>query len=315
MSAGAGLGRDGPRRPRGERPGAAALPRESELARVARLADRLLLGEPLHAGEGTLRSRRSGPGPDFLDLQPYAPGDDARGVDWRASARRGRPLVRRRHDASSSEWHVCLDASASMGPADGDKWTLALQLSAALVYLLLDRSHRVGLLQFSAAVDAVCPPGRGRPQYRRAARLLARARPAGAGGGSHLAACAAALRPRRSVVVVSDFLTPDGMRAGLDRLARLGGEVHALQVTAAEDVAAPADTEVDLLEDVETGARVRYVAQGPTPDTARAALARQRAALAAHCRRRRVAFTSVESGAGWREVLLGHLGAGHGRGA
>ena len=43
--------------------------------------------------EGEHRSIRRGTGYEFLDLRPYSSGDEARSIDWKASARAGRPMI------------------------------------------------------------------------------------------------------------------------------------------------------------------------------------------------------------------------------
>ena len=44
--------------------------------------------------EGSVTARRAGRGTEFDALRSYVPGDDATAVDWRATARMGRPIVR-----------------------------------------------------------------------------------------------------------------------------------------------------------------------------------------------------------------------------
>ncbi len=51
-----------------------------------RLLESLLTGR--HA------SRMRGRGLDFIELRHYLPGDDVRAIDWRVTARSGRPHVR-----------------------------------------------------------------------------------------------------------------------------------------------------------------------------------------------------------------------------
>ena len=148
---------------------------EGELSRIARVADRLLAGHPIFTEGGTRRRLRSGRGTDFLDFRAYTPGDDLRQVDWRASARRPNLLVRRYHDEAAAQWYVCLDRSASMRAPDGEKWLLAVRIAAAFLYLLLHRSNRAGLLTFSNDIDAHCPAGHGRRQYRKTLSPSARA--------------------------------------------------------------------------------------------------------------------------------------------
>jgi uncharacterized protein (DUF58 family) len=280
---------------------------EGELSRFARVADRFLVGHPTYSEGGSLRKTHAGAGLEFLDFQAYVPGDDARSVDWRASARRGRYLVRRYHDDASSEWYLCLDRSASMGSGGEAKWILALQLAAAFAYLLLNRAHRVGLLLFSGEVDGYCPLGRGRGQYRKTYRLLADARPRFEGGDSNLEACCQRVPRRRSEVVISDFLRPDAMQPGLGRLARLGGSVHALQViSSAEYGLAISDAQMPL-RDVESGEQLWVDTRGQGLLSAEEQLLRQQRGLAAYCHRRRVPFTSCRAGDLWKSVLISHF--------
>ncbi len=241
---------------------------------------------------------------EFLDHQRYSAGSDARAIDWRASARSRHCLVRRHHDESASEWYVCLDRSASMGVAGGAKWLLALQLSAACLYLLLGKAQRAGLLAFSGEIDAHCPPGRGRAQYARTLALLRDLEPRARGGASRLAACAGPTGARRSALVISDFLVPDAMRAGLDSILAFGGQVRALQVLSTDECAPRLDGPT-VVQDVESGAR-RAVSAAAGQAAARR-LEGLQDVLRDHCRRRGIALTQCRGGQAWQAVVLKHL--------
>lgn len=73
-----------------------------------------LLG--LHGGH---EGRRGGTGGDFRDIHPFAPGDELRRVDWRATARMARRpgdlLVRRTNALSDSAVVIALDAADDLG--------------------------------------------------------------------------------------------------------------------------------------------------------------------------------------------------------
>lgn len=70
----------------------------------------------LHGGHA---GRRGGAGGDFRDIHPFAPGDELRRVDWRATARMARRpgdlLVRRTDALSDSAVVVALDAADDLG--------------------------------------------------------------------------------------------------------------------------------------------------------------------------------------------------------
>ena len=66
-------------------------------------------------GDGSDSRGLAGSGNDFLELREMVPGDDARRVDWRATARTGRPFVRETERESRRVVEICLDASAKEG--------------------------------------------------------------------------------------------------------------------------------------------------------------------------------------------------------
>ncbi|MCZ6464223.1 MAG: DUF58 domain-containing protein [Proteobacteria bacterium] len=283
---------------------------ETELERLARVAERRLAARPLAATGPHLRERRAGRGVEFLEFRAWAPGEDPRDIDWRASARTGRLQLRRYRDEASSDVFLCLDRSASMGVGDGAKWHLALQLVASLGYVLLATGNRVALLAFSDDVDAVDPLGRGRARYSRLLSRLETLVPPRAGGGSCLESCARQLPAGASALVVSDFLAPDHLRRGLDALAARGGAVRALQVIELDELPLELGAEDRVvLRDVESGERVQARAGHLLDARAQTRLADMKRALAAHCRSRGIALSTHPAGETWRDAVLRHLGA------
>jgi len=284
---------------------------EAELSRLARVADRLLFA-PAHQPYGPSPSRRrSGRGLEFLELRSLGQGDDPRSIDWRATARWGRPLVRSYQDEAFASAWICLDGSASMAAYGPDAWRLAVRLATGLAYLVLHGGHRVGLLVFSADVDRVVRPARGRAHFARLAREIGGVRPRGSGGASQLEACARFVGREEAAFVVSDFLRPDALRAGLDRLRSRGARVHALCVDA--DGSPTADdgggTQRTWLRDVESG-RSRAIRLDDDALSVYASRRRTlRAALSEHCRRVGIPLSRGRTEAAWREVLVAHLRA------
>jgi len=277
---------------------------EAELIRLSRVADRLLAGRPsFTAGRRRDRSR-SGSGMEFMDFHPYSSGDDLRHVDWRISARSGRTYIRRYHDELSADWYLCLDRSSSMSCPDPGKWSLAVQLSAALAYLLLHLGNRVGLLQFSSAIDAVCPLGRGYGQYVRIASQLRDSRPQPGRCDSVLGSCARALRPHWHVIVLSDFLKPDAMHAELQRLRGSGRELQALQILSGNETRLPGSGARTLV-DVESGRQLALSL--PAGKQADGQLRQLVSDLEQFSRRYGIRFTSCDTGLRWQEALVRHL--------
>ncbi len=111
------------------------------LAEAEHLAATVLLGE--HG------RRRAGMGDDFWQYRPAHPGDPARSIDWRRSARSDAHFVREREWQAAQSVMLWVDPSRSMG-FSGDagrasKADRARLLALALAVLLLRGGERVGL--------------------------------------------------------------------------------------------------------------------------------------------------------------------------
>jgi len=284
----------------------AALPSESELQSFARAAAHLLIERlPYALGSRTVK-RRAGVGIQHLDHRDYAAGDEVRHIDWRQTARRRRPIVRRFESESVSDWTILLDASSSMAVHGAAKWRAAVRMGAAMSYALLELGHRVGLLVFGGRVLSECPRGRGQHQYAAIARLLADLQPARAGERSELGVCARHLHGAASVFAISDFLADDEMRRDLATLLQRCTAMHALQVTDSAETELGISGDFDLV-DVETGARMQTRAGA----SANALAAVERKAmthrLRSFCVRSGIAFTDWDIAHPWQHTLLRHL--------
>ena len=111
------------------------------LAEAEHLASTVILGE--HG------RRRAGMGDDFWQYRPAHPGDPARSIDWRRSARSDAHFVREREWQAAQSVMLWVDPSRSMG-FSGDasraaKSDRARLLALALAVLLLRGGERVGL--------------------------------------------------------------------------------------------------------------------------------------------------------------------------
>lgn len=281
----------------------------AELSRLARVLARFLAGRQPSLCGAQVAGRQSGQGLDFLDFRDYQAGDDLRSVDWRATARSQGMQVRRHCADLSSDWCLCIDASASMGFAGGSKWQQARRLAAATAYLLLYLGNRVSIALFTDEVDALCPPGRGHAQYARILGVLGKHQPREFGGSSDPACCAALVGIRNPLLVISDFLAPDAMVPGLGELLVQGRDMHLFQVTSERDLRLQ-EGDYRLLQDIESG---DTVACGDMSVALRGA-ARRFADLQLELRnwsdRYRIPCTACAETEEWRAVLLRHFMSG-----
>lgn len=116
---------------------------------------------------GTMRqARRLGTGTEFAELREYGIGDDIRLIDWKATARRSRPLVRVLEPEREQTLIILLDRGRLMTQqVQGLKrfdWGLNATLSLALAGL--NRGDKVGICVFDKEVSTWIPPERGQNQ-------------------------------------------------------------------------------------------------------------------------------------------------------
>ncbi|HSM91420.1 MAG TPA: DUF58 domain-containing protein, partial [Anaeromyxobacteraceae bacterium] len=103
-------------------------------------------------------------GRDFESLRPYLPGDDVRAIDWKATARRGAPVVRRwQPERNQSIWLLvdCGRLLSARVPDGRSQLDRAVDAALAVARAAVERGDRVGALLFGAEVLRVVPPGRG----------------------------------------------------------------------------------------------------------------------------------------------------------
>jgi len=115
---------------------------------------------------GIRRSRLRGLGSEFESLREYAVGDDFRKVDWKATARRGKLIVRQYEQERNQPVILCIDIGRRMlseinGVTKLDYVLDSLLMLAQAVYLANDF---VGLLVYSDIVKRYIPPRKGRNQ-------------------------------------------------------------------------------------------------------------------------------------------------------
>jgi uncharacterized protein (DUF58 family) len=284
----------------------AALPSGPELQAFASAAAQLLIErQPRTSGSRTV-SRRPGVGLQHLDHRDYAPGDEVRHIDWRQTAQRRQPVVRRFEAESMTDWTVVLDASSSMAVQGAAKWRAAVRAAAAMSYALLQIGHRVGLVAFGGHVLAQCPRGRGRHHYAAIVRVLTALQPALAGERSELGVCARHLHGATTVFTISDFLAADEMCRDLSALLQRCTALHALQVSDPAETRLQAVGEFDLV-DVETAERMQARAGERAHALAGAERAAMTARLRTFCARSGVAYTDWDIARPWQQTLVVHL--------
>ncbi|MFQ3617924.1 MAG: DUF58 domain-containing protein [Cyanobacteriota bacterium] len=122
------------------------------------------------------RARRMGMGTEFTELRDYSTGDDLRFVDWKATARKSRLLVRVLEPEQEQTLMILLDRGRLMTAQVSGlaRFDWALNAALALALAGLHRGDRVGVGVFDQQMHTWIPPERGAHQLP---KLLAQLTP------------------------------------------------------------------------------------------------------------------------------------------
>lgn len=179
------------------------------------------------AGGGLHRRREPGAGLDFAELRAYQAGDDPRNMDWRHTARRGRPFTKLFHEERERPVRVFVDLGPTMrfGTRCAFKSVVAARMVALLAWAATDAGDRIGGTIHDGCAHRELPAyGREHGALGFIRQLVAVAAqppsaPAPDAFTAALRAFACPVRPGSHAIVVSDFHHLD--EAGEHALAML----------------------------------------------------------------------------------------------
>ena len=257
---------------------------------------------------GEYRSAFRGQGLEFADVRPYAPGDDVRSIDWKATARLREPYVRRYVEERQQTVLLLVDVSAStaFGRRGQSVRDVGLEIAATLGLAAARGNDHVGAVAFSDRIEySVAPSRRTQHVWRIIRDLLVQS-----GTGTDLAGAfdyaGQLLRRRTIIVIISDFVAdqpPEIWRAALRRLG-LRHDVVAIAVRHSAESALPGGGIVQW-SDSESGAALLADRERAAAQTA--ALQRERHALEQQLRGCGVDALVIDAERDWTTPLLGLL--------
>lgn len=162
-----------------------------------------------------LRSAKGrGSGTEFEALRDYSVDDETRRIDWSATARTGRPIVRTYRSERNQTVLCLLDLGRTMAARveDVPRVEHAMDAVMMLTHVAGRLGDRVGLLAFDSEVRAVVPPRGGPHQLRRVTEAMYDLEPVLAESDHRLAFGTALGRfRRRSLVVLSTELAEQAL--------------------------------------------------------------------------------------------------------
>ena len=200
------------------------------LSELIALRDRVRGWLPAHRGAASVTgpgaSMFRGRGMEYAESRPYTAGDDARHIDWRLSARTGKPHTKLFQAERERITLIVADTAPALyfGTRVRFKSVQAARAGAIAAWAAQHRGDRVGALRGSRTEPPVAPDGGSRGVLRVLDALVRwYAQPPAQGGGldDALATSSRLLHPGASLVVLADASSlaavGDGRLAGLAR--------------------------------------------------------------------------------------------------
>ncbi len=160
---------------------------------------------------GQYRSVFRGSGIEFEEVRDYSPGDEVKNIDWKVSARMGRPFIKLYREERELVVMLLVDMSASGGFGTGDslKTEKAVEVAAVLAFNAIRNNDKVGAILFTDTVEKYIPPKKGSSHVWRVIRAIFTFDPRGKGTDIQTAVSylGRVCRKRTISFLISDFLS------------------------------------------------------------------------------------------------------------
>ncbi|HEY9788445.1 MAG TPA: DUF58 domain-containing protein [Candidatus Obscuribacterales bacterium] len=176
---------------------------------------------------GELHQRKRGQGTDFASLREYTVGDDSKAIDWKATARRERPVVRTYEAEQEQRLLILIDAGRMMvSDLEGlTRFDHALNSALCLALTGLSHNDQVGVGVFADRPLTYLPPRRGKVYMKKILEGLFDIEPRMVEPDyvGVLSYFASQQKGRSLIVVLTDLTDAVGSHALLAGLASLSG--------------------------------------------------------------------------------------------
>ena len=212
------------------------------------------------AMSGELTSSLKGRGVEFEDYRDYTPADDAKRIDWRASKRAQRILVREYKLEINFSVFFLIDTSETMLFASTPKLKCeyAAEVVTSMFYGILRTGNSVGFGLFNDKLFFVTKPILGNKQFYMFTKEISD--PKKYGGAKNLGKAlkqTITFLDRRSLIfIVSDFLGLDNSWVQFFKMLCTKHEVIGVMVRDPRDISIPKDSGQFVLMDPSTSRKL-----------------------------------------------------------
>ncbi|PKN92016.1 MAG: DUF58 domain-containing protein [Chloroflexi bacterium HGW-Chloroflexi-6] len=184
---------------------------------------------------GLRHSRMFGEGTEFERMREYLPDDEFRRINWKASARRRRPVTMEYQTERSQNVIAVIDCGRMMQSpvADIAKLDYVVNASLFLSYVATGKGDRVGMMTFADSVMHYLSPKQGRGQFYRMLEVLYAVEPQPVEPDYRRAMSYLAVKQRRRslVIVFTDLSSGTSMNALVGQVSLLARSNLTLVVT------------------------------------------------------------------------------------
>ena len=176
---------------------------------------------------GQYKSVFRGSGIEFEEVREYTPGDEVKSIDWKVSARLGRPYIKLYREERELIIMLLVDMSASgcFGTGENIKQETAAEIAAVLAFNAIRNNDKVGAILFTDQIEKYIPPKKGSAHVWRVIKEIFAFEPQHRGTDIQGAVryLGRVCRKRTVSFLISDFLSPD-----YTRQLKIAGKKHEL---------------------------------------------------------------------------------------
>ncbi len=203
---------------------------------------------------GQYKSVFRGSGMEFEEVREYSPGDEVKTIDWKVSARMGKPFIKLYKEEREVVVMLLVDMSASgkFGTSGRMKLDTAAEIASILAFNAIKNNDKVGVILFTDRVEKYIPPKKGSSHIWRVIKEIFTFKPAYTGTNVDEAVQFLGRVSRKKTIsfVISDFVA--GNYSKSLKIASKRHEIISVLLSDPGDFNLP-KAGILLVEDLESG--------------------------------------------------------------